>query len=217
MRWRGGHVLKVVAAAIMLALGLWLASVQQATVSERAPAAAPTPMPSSSLPTTPAAVPKTACDALRNMVIPVQGVRPEQISDTFSDARSEGRRHDASDIMAPLSTPVIAAAPGKVEKLFISDAGGNTVYVRSPDGHLIYYYAHLDNYAPGLTEGQSVAKGAPIGAVGSTGNANPAAPHLHFAIMTTAPEKKWWEEAVAVNPYPMLAGGRGEGLPLACR
>lgn len=140
------------------------------------------------------------------MAVPVQGIALEQLTDTFNDARSEGRSHDALDIMAPLGTPVIAAAPGKVEKLFLSDAGGNTVYVRSPDGHVIYYYAHLDHYAPGLTEGQQLARGAPIGTVGFTGNANPAGPHLHFAIMTTEPGKKWWEAKEVLNPYPLLVG-----------
>jgi murein DD-endopeptidase MepM/ murein hydrolase activator NlpD len=139
------------------------------------------------------------------LMIPVAGVRRDQLVDTFSQARAQGaRHHDAIDIMAPRGTPVIAAAAGRVEKLFLSKDGGNTVYVRSPDGRRIYYYAHLDHYAPALAEGVALPQGAPIGVVGSTGNADPAAPHLHFAVWMTTPERKWWEEAVALNPFPLL-------------
>lgn len=136
--------------------------------------------------------------------VPVRGVRPEQLADTFNQARSEGRRHDAIDIAAPRGAPVIAAGPGVVEKLFLSKAGGNTVYVRSPDRRTLHYYAHLDAYAPGLHEGATLRAGDPIGTVGSTGNADPAAPHLHFAVFAVPPERKWWEAAIALNPYPLL-------------
>lgn len=142
------------------------------------------------------------------LTIPVAGVAPGELVDTFTQARAGGTRvHDAIDIMAPRGTPVLAAAPGEIEKLFLSKPGGKTVYVRSPDRRLIYYYAHLDAYAPGLKEGQQVRTGQPLGTVGSTGNANPAAPHLHFAVMRTSPDAPWWEEAVVLNPYPLLAGG----------
>ena len=141
--------------------------------------------------------------------IPVAGIKTEQLSDTFTAARSGGRVHDAIDIMAPHGTPVVAAAPGKVEKLFFSNGGGGiTAYVRSPDGAYTFYYAHLQEYAPGLAEGQVVKQGDPIGKVGSTGNANPAGPHLHFAIHRMAPGQKWYE-GEAINPYPLLAGNKG--------
>ena len=141
------------------------------------------------------------------LIVPVAGVAPAALTDTFSQARADGqRRHDAIDIMAPEGTPVIAAAPGKVEKLFLSHDGGNTVYERSPDGKTIYYYAHLTAYAPGLAEGAQIARGTAIGAVGHTGNADPGAPHLHFAILATSPERKWYDNAQALNPYPLLGG-----------
>ncbi|WP_254514772.1 M23 family metallopeptidase [Novosphingobium sp. G106] len=147
-----------------------------------------------------------AQEAEAGLIIPVAGVRPADLVDTFAQARADGgRQHDAIDILAPRGTPVIAAASGTVEKLFLSKDGGNTVYIRSPDGRTLFYYAHLENYAPDLTEGSRIAQGAPIGTVGSTGNADPTAPHLHFAIWSTAPERKWWEEALALNPYPLLA------------
>ena len=108
--------------------------------------------------------------------------------------------------MAAEGTPVIAAAPGKVEKLFLSKPGGMTIYVRSPDGRMIYYYAHLRDYAPGLAEGQQVTAGQRLGSVGHTGNASPDGPHLHFALMQTTPEAKWYQPTVALNPYPLLVG-----------
>jgi peptidoglycan LD-endopeptidase LytH len=141
------------------------------------------------------------------LAIPVAGVGPGQLTDTYSQARAGGVRiHDAIDIMAPRGTPVIAAAEGMVEKLYFSRGGGGiTAYVRSVDGRWMYYYAHLDAYAAGLHEGQRVARGDPIGAVGSTGNASPEGPHLHFAINAMAPNDRWWQGR-PINPYPLLAG-----------
>ncbi len=141
------------------------------------------------------------------LAIPVAGVKPGQLVDTYTQARAGGARsHDAIDIMAATGTPVIAAAPGKVEKLFFSDGGGGiTAYVRSDDGRWSYYYAHLSAYAPGLREGQRIMRGDPVGYVGATGNANPAGPHLHFAINRMNPGEKWWQ-GTAINPYPLLAG-----------
>jgi murein DD-endopeptidase MepM/ murein hydrolase activator NlpD len=147
--------------------------------------------------------------AAGDLIVPVAGVKPEQLSDTFDDARGGGsRKHEALDIMAPAGTPVVAAASGTVEKLFLSKAGGNTIYVRSPDRLTIYYYAHLQDYAPGLREGQAVRPGDVLGKVGSSGDANPAAPHLHFAIMKTTADAKWWEPSKALNPYALLLHNR---------
>jgi murein DD-endopeptidase MepM/ murein hydrolase activator NlpD len=146
-----------------------------------------------------------AIEGGEGLVIPVVGVEASQLSDTFSDRRGGGARaHEALDIMAPAGTPVVAAAPGKIEKLFLSDDGGNTVYIRSADRRTIYYYAHLQAYADGRAEGQQVERGQRIGTVGSTGNADPAAPHLHFAIMQTEENSHWWEPAAPLNPYNML-------------
>ncbi|HKR24598.1 MAG TPA: M23 family metallopeptidase [Allosphingosinicella sp.] len=151
--------------------------------------------------------PAPSVQAAAGLLIPVEGVRADQLRDTFAEARGAGRPHDAIDIMAPRGTAVIAVAEGTVEKLFFSRGGGGiTAYVRSPDRRLIYYYAHLDSYAPGLREGRAVRRGDPIGTVGSTGNASPAGPHLHFAVHEMRPGERWWEGR-AVNPYPLLAGG----------
>ncbi|MDI1296208.1 MAG: M23 family metallopeptidase, partial [bacterium] len=110
-------------------------------------------------------------------------------------------------IMAARGTVVRAAADGRIEKLFWSHDGGRTLYQRSADGRGIYYYAHLDGYAPGLHEGQGVRRGTPIATVGSTGNADPAAPHLHFAVNIAAPTDPWYRGR-PVNPYPLLVGAR---------
>jgi murein DD-endopeptidase MepM/ murein hydrolase activator NlpD len=146
------------------------------------------------------------------LAIPVAGITPTDLRDTYKQARAGGARvHDAIDIMAPEGTPVVAAAPGRVEKLFFSKGGGGiTVYIRSPDNRYVFYYAHLRDYAPGLREGLVVKQGDRIGTVGVTGNANPAGPHLHFAIHRMAAGEKW-HQGTAVNPYPLLAGSGRSG------
>ncbi len=149
----------------------------------------------------------TVAVTLSGLAVPVAGIRPEWLTDTFSASRAGGARvHNAIDIMAPRGTPVVAAADGIVERLHFSQGGGGiTIYVRSPDRAWTYYYAHLDAYAPGLREGQQVRRGDPIGLVGSTGNAAAAGPHLHFAINRMGPADRWWQ-GTPVNPYPLLAG-----------
>ncbi|WP_425478606.1 M23 family metallopeptidase [Luteimonas marina] len=139
------------------------------------------------------------------LIVPVRGIRAADLQDTFGDSRSGERTHEALDIMAPAGTPVLAVADGHVEKLFDSERGGLTIYQFEPTGTWCYYYAHLQSYAPGLAEGAQVKQGDVIGFVGSTGNADPAAPHLHFAVFALTPEKQWWTGA-AVNPYPLLRG-----------
>ena len=143
------------------------------------------------------------------LAIPVEGISRQNLLDTYKQARAGGERvHDAIDIMAPRGTPVIAAAPGTVEKLFLSKGGGGiTAYIRSLDGKWSYYYAHLDRYAPGLAEGQRVDRGKLLGWVGFSGNANPEGPHLHFAINRMGDGERWWQGR-PINPYPLLAGER---------
>lgn len=139
----------------------------------------------------------------RDLTLPLSGVKRSQIVDTFDQARGTGKRHEATDIMAPRGTPVHAVQDGTIRKLFLSRAGGNTIYQFDPDGIYCFYYAHLDRYAEGLHEGMAVRKGEVIAYVGSTGDAVREAPHLHFAIVKLGPDKKWWEGA-AINPYPIL-------------
>ena len=140
------------------------------------------------------------------LLMPVQGVAPEDVRNTYTDQRAGGARvHEALDIMAPRGTPVLAAEDGRIAKLFLSKPGGITIYQFDPSGRFAYYYAHLDAYAEGLVEGQTVRRGQLLGYVGSTGNANPEAPHLHFGIFRLDAEQRWWT-GVPVNPFPYLGG-----------
>jgi murein DD-endopeptidase MepM/ murein hydrolase activator NlpD len=192
-------------------------NVSPAADAARAPAvtgSASAPVPTAPVPSTstaPPAATTTRADAApapvvagSGLVVPVEGVTKAQLLDTFNQPRGTERRHEALDILAPAGTPVLAAVDGRIEKLFTSAAGGLTIYQFDPQRERAYYYAHLQSYAPTLREGVEVRRGEIIGFVGSTGNADPAAPHLHFAIFALGPEKRWWE-GTPVNPYPLLA------------
>lgn len=181
--------------------------------SETTPQPEGTPSPTSPSPTsTPTAettpspnlpIPPIGFVGSLKLIVPVAGVKPEQLHDTFADSRSEGRVHDAIDIPAPLETPVLAAANGQILKLFQSERGGTTIYQLSADKKLVFYYAHLQRYADGLFEGKVVRQGEVIAYVGDTGNAGPGNYHLHFSIMVVSDPKRYWE-GVNINPYPLL-------------
>ena len=141
--------------------------------------------------------------AQRSLLLPVVGVAPSGLSDNYEQSRG-ARQHEALDIMAPHGTPVVAVEDGRIAKLFTSKPGGLTVYQYDPSGQLAYYYAHLQGYAAGLREGQEVRRGEVIGYVGVTGNSNPDAPHLHFAVFRLGTPPKWWQ-GEPVNPYPALS------------
>ena len=141
--------------------------------------------------------------AQRALRLPVVGAKSTDLHDTYREARS-GHPHEALDIIAPRGTPVVAVQDGAIAKLFVSKAGGLTVYEFDNDIRYCYYYAHLDRYAPKLKEGMRVKRGDLLGYVGSTGNASALAPHLHFAIYKLGPDHKWWNGA-PLNPYPLLA------------
>ncbi|MEP6632776.1 MAG: M23 family metallopeptidase [Luteimonas sp.] len=161
-------------------------------------------------PTSPTSSTMPAQVNISGLIVPVSGVASSQLTDTFGDVRDGARQHQALDIMASAGTPVVAAADGAIEKLFESKLGGLTIYQFEPSGRYAYYYAHLQRYAPGLAEKQTVKQGDVIGYVGSTGNANPAAPHLHFAIFALGPERQWWK-GTPINPYPLLSGRPSAG------
>jgi murein DD-endopeptidase MepM/ murein hydrolase activator NlpD len=143
----------------------------------------------------------------RGLRVPVVGVAADSLVSSFSQARG-GRVHEALDIMAASGTPVVAVEDGTVAKLFTSDAGGLTIYQFDPSGTVAYYYAHLREYAPGLDEGDAIARGQVIGYVGSTGNASPDAPHLHFAVFLLGPERRWWQ-GTAIDPHAVFSAGPG--------
>jgi murein DD-endopeptidase MepM/ murein hydrolase activator NlpD len=162
------------------------------------PVAIGTPLPADTPPPPPSNFVGTV-----NLIIPVAGVQPEQLIDTFDAARSEGRFHDAIDIPAAAETPVLAASDGKILKLFQSERGGTTIYQMSQNQELIFYYAHLSRYADGLVEGNTVRQGEVIAYVGDTGNAGPGNYHLHFSIALVSDPKRYWE-GTNINPYPLL-------------
>jgi murein DD-endopeptidase MepM/ murein hydrolase activator NlpD len=138
----------------------------------------------------------------RDLDIPVKGVTSNQLVRSFHDKRG-GREHEAIDILAPRNTPVLAVEDGTVARLFVSKAGGNTVYQFDPNSEYCYYYAHLERYADGLREGDRVMKGQVIGYVGTSGNAPKDTPHLHFAVFRLTPDKHWWE-GTPLDPYDIL-------------
>jgi murein DD-endopeptidase MepM/ murein hydrolase activator NlpD len=146
------------------------------------------------------------------LLIPVQGIKAQQLRDTYAAPRGGGRQHRAIDIMAPDETPVLAVADGRVLKLHDSDDGGLTIYHLAPDEKHVYYYAHLDDYADDLEEGDRLRRGQLIGYVGSSGNADSDYPHLHFAVFVLGPHKRWWK-GKPINPYPLLVGPSAKQLP----
>lgn len=157
-------------------------------------------------PAVPIPPPAPQAETSARLLVPVQGVRPDQLVDTYTAARSEGRRHDAIDVAAKRGTPVLATANGVVLKLFQSVRGGTTLYQLAPDRRTIYYYAHLDRYAPGMAEGRVLRQGDLIGYVGNTGNAGAGNDHLHFEISTTSDPARYWA-GTPQNPYPLLRAG----------
>jgi len=136
------------------------------------------------------------------LLLPVAGIEHEALHDNFDEARGQ-RRHQAIDILAPRNTPVLAAGNGTIVKLFESVPGGHTIYQFDPSERYCYYYAHLQRYAKGLREGDRVERGQVIGYVGTSGNAPPDTPHLHFAIYRLNADRRWWE-GEPVNPFPLL-------------
>ncbi len=158
-------------------------------------------------PTISAGPPPEAAAALtslrqRALRMPIDGVSVESLKGSFDEHRSGsgGHVHDAADMLAPRNTAIHAVEDGTIAKLFVSKAGGNTIYQFDPTGQFCYYYAHLERYASGLHDGQRVSRGDVVGYVGTSGNAPPGTPHLHFAVYELGPDRHWWEGR-AIDPY----------------
>lgn len=141
----------------------------------------------------------------RQLMVPVAGIAREALRDHFTAPRDGGARtHHAIDILAPKSTPVLAADDCIIGRLTSGSIGGIVIYATDPDQRFVYYYAHLDRYRQGLAVGDRVAKGSVIGYVGTTGNASPNTPHLHFQVMKRGTGRAWWS-GPAINPYSYFA------------
>lgn len=159
------------------------------------------PAPTTTAPPASATPIATAGHSLK-LRLPIEGIEVESFKDGFAEARA-GHPHEAVDMLAPRNTPVHAVEDGTVAKLFVSKAGGNTIYEFDETDQFAYYYAHLERYAIGLREGDSIKKGQVIGYVGTSGNAPKNTPHLHFAVFELGPERQWWK-GKAIDPYPLF-------------
>ena len=138
----------------------------------------------------------------KHLMVPVEGVTPEKVPDTYNAPRAAGA-HRALDILAPRGTPVLAADAGRVYRLRSNPNGGTTIYATDQSEQFIYYYAHLDRYREGLAEGDALEAGDVIGYVGTTGNAPPNVPHLHFQIMRFRHDGRYWD-GEPINPHAYL-------------
>ena len=160
-------------------------------------------------PSPPAAVPEADYFEAHQLMVPVVGVSPRSLRDSFNDARDGGRTHRALDILAPRGTPVVAAIDGEVVRLTQNTAGGLTVYLTDDERRYIYYYAHLDRYSDQILQTARVKQGLLIGYVGTSGNAPPDTPHLHFQVMRLSPgQQDWWNGTPVDVRMFMTAPGR---------
>jgi peptidoglycan LD-endopeptidase LytH len=143
----------------------------------------------------------------RQLMVPVAGVSPDDVPDTFRAPRGGGHVHGAVDILAPRGTPVLSADAGRVLRLHRNGKGGLTIYATDETERFVYYYAHLDRYRDGIGKGTRLARGQVIGYVGTTGDADRREPHLHFQIMVRRPGGGWWNgEPVDPRPFFVSAG-----------
>jgi murein DD-endopeptidase MepM/ murein hydrolase activator NlpD len=139
--------------------------------------------------------------AERDLRFPIDRMDLDRLKSGFEERRGAGTRpHEAVDILAPRYTPVYAVENGTIAKLFFSKAGGNTIYQFDPSRRFCYYYAHLERYAEGIRDGQRVSRSDILGYVGTSGNAPPDTPHLHFAIFQLTAARHWWQ-GTAIDPY----------------
>jgi murein DD-endopeptidase MepM/ murein hydrolase activator NlpD len=173
--------------------------------------ALPTPLnPGSSRPagrrgTAPAATraPVAAPVAAGVLAVPTPGTVPE--CGWFGCPRP-GHLHNGLDISAVEGTPVLAAADGVVASVDMpQDSEGYGLFICLQHGpQLATCYAHMSAWVVGVEVGARVARGQPIGLVGSTGHST--GPHLHFEVRRGSADCR----GCAVDPYPYFfpAAGR---------
>lgn len=186
-----GAVLGLALPVAFLALQTWAGLRLGPAAAESAdPATAPQPTPSAS-----------PHELAGRLLFPVPVVSPSAMRDSFGEPRGS-RTHHAVDIPAPRGSPVVAVSDGTLASLSSSPAGGTSLYLLDASGRYCYLYAHLLGYAEGLTTGQVLRRGQVLAYVGSSGNAPPQLPHLHFAIATVLAPGACWG-GPAVDPYPL--------------
>ena len=185
-------------AAAVLAAVLAVPSLAQAPVRARADTTSAVPVRAVSDRSAPAEL--AFSFSAERLLVPVEGLAPDDLDDTFNARRSGGRTHRAIDIMAPRGTPVLAISDGEITRVHTNRLGGKVLYLRSYGGEYDFYYAHLDAYAPGLEEGQTVRQGDVLGFVGNTGNARSTPPHLHFQVLRQSGRGR----GTPVNPYRLF-------------
>jgi len=198
---RTGGALAGVSLGLALGVGVMVVARVRSSPGEARPARA-SAGPASAAPSSPDARPDVERLRDRSLALPLPGLDPRRLRDSFGDPRS-GHVHEALDIPAPRGTHVVAVEDGTVARLLTSASGGLTVYQLDPGSAYCYYYAHLDRYAPGLKEGAAVRRGDLLGFVGTSGNAPPDVPHLHFAIFRLGSPPRWWE-GTPVNPFAVF-------------
>ena len=144
----------------------------------------------------------------RQLMVPVVGVAPTALRDSYNAARSGGRTHRALDIPARRGTPVLAAAEGTILSMRQNTLGGTTLYLLDSQRRFVYYYAHLERYHDRMSQGVEVRQGDVLGYVGTSGNAPRNFPHLHFQALRVDPSRRdWWNGSpVDIRPYFRIAG-----------
>ncbi len=142
-------------------------------------------------------------DPDRSLSMPLENIAKKQISNTWHAPRAVTRLHEGQDIFAPRGTPVYSATEGYITHIGENALGGQTVSVIGAGGR-VYYYAHLDSYAPNIAEGDHVTPETVLGCVGSSGNAKGTPPHLHFGV---------YASTGAINPLPLLSN-RNKAKPV---
>lgn len=142
------------------------------------------------------------------LMIPVQGISPDRLRDTYYEGRDGVRVHLSQDILAPRGTPVLAASDGKILRMAQNSLGGITIYATDSEGRYVFYYAHLDHYSDAVTVGLEVKQGMVLGFVGTSGNAPPNTPHLHFQTMRMAKGRRdWWNGTpIDVRSFMLIPG-----------
>lgn len=200
---------RAVAAALVLLAALALAV---RAVPTPAAAVAPSPLALAEIPAggAEAAVPAVRLQAVAPPNFPMEVTPRCDILDNFGDPRSGGRTHAGMDILATLGQDVYAMKDGTLTLQTFANSGGssslsgNLWRLTASDGSGDYYiYAHLSEFAPGLSKGSIVYAGQLIGFVGDTGNAGPGNYHLHFEIHPGGGN--------AVNPLPLVT------VPAGCK